>query len=325
MKPNRRRLPLRHAVAALGVVAIGAIVATVPRPGEEPATERRGGPSAPPPARETAEQAGTVAPAASPASPSSAAPTATTVPAPVRAIDAPGVAAFPAGATPPVRIDPPAKPAPPPAKVVTRRLMPVAMETTAEFSIGEIRVRLPGVAIVSADEICRDRAGVAWPCGRRALAGVRAVVRGRAVDCPLPEKVRRGSFVVDCTLAGADLGERLIASGWARALDREGRLGEAERAAEAKGLGLHAAEAPNMVDALPAPKEAPPDTTTAPLGAVAGSPGAPLGAVAASPGAPLGAVAGSPGAPLGAAAVSPEASAGGASAPLPLGPAETPR
>lgn len=305
MKPNRRRLPLRHAVAALGVVAIGAIVATVPRPGEEAATERRGTPSAAPPAKETAAaQAGLPAPA-SPSPATASAPTA--APAPVRAIDAPGLAAFPTSATPPVRIDPPAKPAPPPAKVVTRRLMPVAMETTAEFSAGEIRVRLPGVAIVSADEICRDRAGVAWPCGRRALAGVRAVVRGRAVDCPLPEKVRRGAFVVDCTLAGADLGERLIASGWARALDREGRLGEAERAAEAKGLGLHAAEAPNMVDALPSPKEAPPDTTTAPLGAVAGSPGAPLGAVAASPGAPLGVTGES------------------ASAPLPLGPAETPR
>lgn len=265
MMPPVRRPPLRHVVAALGLAAIGAVALGVSR---DPAP-----PPAAPPSRPLDPAARPLPVAAAPTPP---APVETVPPPPVRTVTGPGIAPMPLSAAPPVRIDPPEKPKPPPPPVRPRRIAPIAMETTAEFTAGEIRVRLPGVAIVAAEEICRDRTGVEWPCGRRALAGVRALVRGKTVECPLPEKVKRGVFVVDCTLAGADLAERIVASGWARALDREGRLGEAERTAEARGLGLHAPAAPNLVDALPAPVEPPPDTTTAPIGAVTGSVGAPL-------------------------------------------------
>jgi len=283
MTPNRRRLPLRHAVAAAAIafgVAVLVVVTREPEPSDNtartaPAASRpvaattvsaapgMGGATAgvTPPADEAAGEAGREAIGEAPGEAMRA----------VRRVSGPGISPLPESETPPQRVAPPVRPKPPDPPVVMRRLGLVKMETTAEFSVGEIRVRLPGVAVLAPDEICRDRAGVEWPCGRRALAGVRAAVRGRAVDCPLPDKVRRGSFVTDCTAGGADLAERLVASGWARALDREGRLGEAERQAEAKGLGLAGAALPVAADPFPDPGEVPADTTTAPLGAIAGA------------------------------------------------------
>jgi endonuclease YncB( thermonuclease family) len=265
MKPSRRRIPLRHLVAAAALATIAAVIVSVrdeadrdvvPTPtvtGEPPAPSR----PAPPPA------VGSSAPAEPQAPPPPA--TAAGEPPPVRTVSGPGITPLPPTEAPPERVAPPEKPKPPPPPIVTRRLGLVKMEDTAHFAVGAIRVRLPGVAVTGPEDVCRDRAGTEWPCGRRALAGVRAVVRGKAVDCPLPDKVRRGDFVTDCTLAGADMAERIVASGWARALDREGRLGEAERQAEARGLGLHGAAMPIGVDPFPDPGDLPPDQTTAPL------------------------------------------------------------
>lgn len=309
MRSRRRRRPLRHVVAALGLATIAAVAMTVARQDDA---------SAPPEPRPSPSPASSASPLPDPARTAARPPSlpvadASAVPAAavggVRPVSGPGITPFPTAEVPPVRIAPPEKPKPPPAPVKPRRLMPIAMETTAEFTAGDIRVRLPGVGVVAPDETCRDRAGIEWPCGRRALAGIRALVRGKAVECPLPDKVRRGSFVVDCTLAGADLAERIVASGWARALDRESSLIEAERRAEANGLGLHAAVAPSLADALPMPAELPPDATTAPLGTAAGTATAapqaperttaPLGAPPyGSSTAPLGAVVGSVGRPV---------------------------
>jgi endonuclease YncB( thermonuclease family) len=267
MRSRRHPLPLRHGVAALGLAAIGWVVVTV---ASTPEDEAR--PSvAPPPAAMPAPPS--VEPSARPTS-AGEAPQRPEPPA-VRAVTAPGITPFPISETPPTRIAPPEKPKPPAPPVKPRRLAPVAMVSTAEFTAGDLRIRLPGVAVTPPEEICRDRAGIEWPCGRRALAGVRALVRGRAVECPLPEKVRRGDFVVDCSIAGADLAARIVASGWARALDRESALAEVERVAEAAGLGLHAAAAPQAVDPFPEPTAPPPDATTAPIGAVEGPPARP--------------------------------------------------
>lgn len=316
MTSNLRRIPLRHGVAAAGAVIIVAVSVGVSRRGEEPAsriaTTTPAAAVIPPrvePPREPAAPVGDPA-AAFPSPPA------------VRTVIGPGIAPPPAAAQPPQRIAPPAKPTPPEPPIRPRRLAPIAMLSTAEFAVGEIRVRLPGVAEIAPDTVCRDRDGQIWPCGRRALAAVRALVRGKTVECPLPEKVKRGGFVADCTLAGADLAERLVASGWARAVDRESGLGEVERQAETKGLGLHAATVPSAVDPFPTPGDVPLDATTAPLGAVGEkSRGAPLGDVGEkSQGAPLGAIGEkSRGAPLGDGEDATTGAAGGRGAPMRLG------
>ncbi|MDK9696423.1 MAG: hypothetical protein OEL76_08530 [Siculibacillus sp.] len=267
MKPRHRRSPLRHFVAAAAAAVIAVVVVAV-RPEDEPDEV------APPPPAHVSEARGAEGvppPPSSPGGPTAAGVASVSASAPaeapvaVRRVSGPGITPLPETVFPPQRVAPPLRPEPPPPPIVMRRLGLVRMDNPAEFSVGDIRVRLPGVAIIGPDEICRDRAGTEWPCGRRALAGVRAVVRGKAVDCPLPDKVRRGSFVADCRLAGADMAERLVASGWARALDRERALDAAERQAEAKGLGLHGTALPIGVDPFPDPGEMPADRTTAPL------------------------------------------------------------
>ena len=263
MNPKRRRPPLRHLVTAASVVVIATVGWSVGRKDTTgdpaPTTPPRSAPvhRAPPVGSIGAIEA---EPAPAPVPPPPVGPSAA-----IRTVSGPGITPLPAGETPPERVLPPERPKPPPPPIVSRRLGLVKMEDTAHFSVGAIRIRLPGVAVSEPDEVCRDRAGTEWPCGRRALAGVRTVVRGRTVDCLLPDKVRQGSFVTDCTLAGHDMAERIVASGWARALDRDGRLGEAERQAEARGLGLHGAAQPIGVDPFPEPGEVPADTTTAPL------------------------------------------------------------
>ncbi len=250
MKPVHRRFPLRHVVAGLGLATIAAIVAMM---STEPSEERAA------PGGTTAEAP---APTPDPATPTEA-------PASVRMVSGPGIMPLPPADGPPVRVAPRPKPAPAPKPIRLRRLMPVTMENTATFSAGDIRVRLPGVAEFAPEETCGDRAGTTWPCGRRALAGVRALVRGRAVDCPLPEGTRHGSFVADCRLGDTDLAERIVGSGWGRALDGESALGEIERRAEAEGRGLHAATVRLAADPFPDPGEIPADRTTAPIGAAA--------------------------------------------------------
>jgi endonuclease YncB( thermonuclease family) len=190
---------------------------------------------------------------------------------PVRIIGGPGITPGPSAATPPERIAPPATPAAPPAPIVLRRFAPVVVEDAATLDAGRLKLRLPGVAAIGVDELCRDGNDRIWPCGRRALAAIRGFVRGRAVECPLPKTARSGGFDTVCTIGGTDLGLWAIENGWARAIAGDVRAEAAEERAKNAGRGIHAA----IVDTATVPVEpaaaartvpdVPPDRTTAPL------------------------------------------------------------
>jgi endonuclease YncB( thermonuclease family) len=190
---------------------------------------------------------------------------------PVRIIGGPGISPGPTAATPPERIGPPVAPAAPPAPIVLRRFSPVMIEDAATLAAGRLTFRLPGVAAIGVDEVCRDGNDRVWPCGRRALAAIRGFVRGRAVECPLPKTARSGGFDAICTVGGVDLGLWAIENGWARAVAGDLRAEAAEERAKNAGRGIHAA----IVDTATVPVEpaaaartvpdVPPDRTTAPL------------------------------------------------------------
>lgn len=287
MTAMRRLVRPRHVVAALALATIVGVVLAVAQPQTPPTSlanaPAAAAPRAHPPAIADAPTGTTpsrgpspssaATPAAAPGSPADALPPDTVVPAPspaasaqpVRTVTGPGISPPPRSDAPLVRVSPPAKPLPPPAPIVPRRMMPVMMEDPATLVVGRIRVRLPGLETVAADAVCTDPAGQDWPCGRRALAGVRALVRGKVVDCPLPSDARAGRFEVACRVGGVDLAERIVAAGWARPQPGESALAEAERRAEARGLGLHAAVAPLPSDPFPDPGDLPSDRTTAPI------------------------------------------------------------
>jgi endonuclease YncB( thermonuclease family) len=253
MTPTRRRFPFRHVAAGLGLTALVVVALSIDRSSEGSGIEA---PAAPSEAARPATAEGTIEPAAA-----------------IRRITGPGIPPY-GGDGPLLRIAP-VEPAPPSSsEIEARRLPPVGMITTATLVAGPIRVHLPGVGEVDPNLVCHDVNGVAWACGRRAVPAIRALVRGRVVVCPMPKGLRRGDVVADCTVGGLDLAERIVASGWAPALDGESRLAEAAARAEARGLGLHATKAPETFDPFPDPDDPPGDATTAPIGASVAAVGA---------------------------------------------------
>lgn len=184
----------------------------------------------------------------------------------VRRIGGPAFTPPTLGGQAPERIEPPARPVPPPPARVTRRTI-VAVEDAATLRAGQIDIVLAGVAALGAQETCRDGADVEWPCGRRMVMAMRSAIRLRPVECDLPKEMKRGRIVTRCRLDGADLAELVVRRGWARAGDAE--LAAAEDDARRAGRGLHGAAqvaSPVATDLGAAPGgDLPPDVTTAPL------------------------------------------------------------
>lgn len=147
-----------------------------------------------------------------------------------------------------VRVDPreplseigPARaPRPKPPKNHGRLFRQVA-SAAGRFEGEGFTVSVAGIDIVEPDETCKSPAGDQWPCGARARTAFRSFLRGRAVDCAIPEGVAAETFTVSCALGAQDLGSWLVASGWARAAIGSPYATEARLAADA-GRGIHGA------------------------------------------------------------------------------------
>ncbi|MCW1842955.1 hypothetical protein [Prosthecomicrobium hirschii] len=170
------------------------------------------------------------------------APAAPSGPVDVRNVTPPGVTPPPAVTGPLQRLparEPVRKPLGPPK---LRVLRPILVESAGVIRAGDVRVRLAGIAAPGAEETCRDAAGQDWPCGARAAVALRAFVRGRGLQCTVPEGAREGDFVSACRLGADDVGRWLVRQGWAKAAG--GDLGADETEARRAGLGLWAAAAP---------------------------------------------------------------------------------
>lgn len=187
----------------------------------------------------------------------------------VRVITGRGIPVLPRTEQPPQRIDPPAKPEPPVPATVTRRFAPVTVEDAATLVVGSLRLIQPGVAPIERDTICRDEAGVDWPCGRRLLAALRGLVKVRPMDCEVPEGVKRGRVETTCRLDGVDFGDVAVRHGWARAVPG-GPYGAAEEEARSMRRGVFGAAPPPPTAspelAADPPADLPMDVTLAPLG-----------------------------------------------------------
>jgi endonuclease YncB( thermonuclease family) len=126
------------------------------------------------------------------------------------------------------RIEPVPQPTPPPAPKpveVTKpksferwRLVYNAVATSAGvFQTNEVSVVLPGIDVLAANEKCTLENGASWPCGMVARTSLRGFINGKALTCKLPDVPEVKSIEADCLLRGRDLGEWLVANGWARA------------------------------------------------------------------------------------------------------------
>ena len=105
--------------------------------------------------------------------------------------------------------------------------------------IGAVKVRLFGIDAPELAQMCGD-----WACGAAAAARLAELAGTGPVTCTPRETDRYGRIVATCTVAGVDLGDRLVAEGLARAYVRYGDdYAAAEVRAKAGGVGLWGGEA----------------------------------------------------------------------------------
>lgn len=102
-----------------------------------------------------------------------------------------------------------------------------------------VRVAISGVAPLASEESCSFE-GKQWNCGTRARTAFRGLLRSRAVVCDMPADAAQGDVVARCRIGRLDVGEWLVANGWARA-EAGGPYEDAGKKAESDGKGIYGA------------------------------------------------------------------------------------
>lgn len=136
----------------------------------------------------------------------------------------------------------PAPPPPPPDPDTLPkrwRLVHQPVATAAGIvQAGGMTMALPGIGIVAVNETCISPSGQSWPCGMAARTAFRAYLRGRALNCRLPDARQEDAIPAECLLQGEDPARWLISQGWARAKP-DGPFGAEGEAAAAAQRGIY--------------------------------------------------------------------------------------
>ncbi len=104
-------------------------------------------------------------------------------------------------------------------------------------------IRLVGVEATALDAQCGSGAD-AWPCGRVARAALQRLVRRRSLECRMPENGGTAADIARCSVRGRDIGEWLVAQGWAKA---DGPFyADAEETARKEARGLWSPVRPGL-------------------------------------------------------------------------------
>lgn len=113
---------------------------------------------------------------------------------------------------------------------------PVVENAGTLFAEGRT-ITLSGVQPVAINRKCPSYDNQEWQCGIKARAQFRALVRGRAISCLLPNQQK--AFVeTECMIGKQDLGEWLVEQGWAEAQPGS-ELESLGRAAKLMGRGIY--------------------------------------------------------------------------------------
>jgi endonuclease YncB( thermonuclease family) len=135
----------------------------------------------------------------------------------------------------------PAPPPPPDPESLPKRWrmvhQPVAL-AAGVIEAGGATMLLPGIDVVAVNETCAAPSGRSWPCGMAARTAFRAYLRGRALNCHLPDARIESGVLGECLLQGEDPAQWLVSHGWARA-KADGPFGAQAQAAEQTRLGIY--------------------------------------------------------------------------------------
>ena len=118
---------------------------------------------------------------------------------------------------------------------------PVRVIDADTLDVEGTRVRLFGIDAVEKNQMCQDRAGEDWPCGRQATEKLAATLGGQNVRCLVQDTDRYGRAVSVCEAGGKDINYWVVRNGWAVAYTRYSRdYEQAEAKARAEGNGIFA-------------------------------------------------------------------------------------
>jgi len=121
---------------------------------------------------------------------------------------------------------------------------------------GSLTIRLAGVAIMPVDAQCGSSPDT-WPCGRMALTAIQHFVRRRTVECRMAQRPADG--LAHCNVGGRDIGEWLVAQGWARANGPD--YADPQKTAQNEKRGVWSSSRPGLamepvLEAMPALNDA---------------------------------------------------------------------
>jgi hypothetical protein len=111
-------------------------------------------------------------------------------------------------------LTPPAEERPQAASTLLHR--PLAI-SAGVLSFGGRDLEIAGVLPTEPDRLCTTPDGERWPCGMVARTAFRNYLRGRSLDCDVPDADWQGTASAACRMMEADIGLWLAQSGWAEA------------------------------------------------------------------------------------------------------------
>ncbi|NLS18162.1 hypothetical protein HGP16_16485 [Rhizobium sp. P40RR-XXII] len=76
-------------------------------------------------------------------------------------------------------------------------------------------VQLSGIIPTDVDRMCTGPSGDSWPCGQAARTAFRMYLRGRSIDCDVPDPAWKGMVKGECRYVRVDLSAWLVRFGWA--------------------------------------------------------------------------------------------------------------
>ncbi len=76
-------------------------------------------------------------------------------------------------------------------------------------------VQLSGIVPTDVDRMCTGPSGKDWPCGQAARTAFRMYLRGRSIDCDVPDANWKGTVKGACRYVRVDLSAWLVRFGWA--------------------------------------------------------------------------------------------------------------
>ncbi len=107
------------------------------------------------------------------------------------------------------------------------------------ISVSGVRIRLLDIDAPELDQTCTDAQGREWPCGRQASSQLRALTRGRDLNC-LPQSLDQyGRTLAICSLPDkTDVNAWMVQQGWAVSYDYANTYGPQQSEAKAAKRGI---------------------------------------------------------------------------------------